>query len=58
MSTPWRVEMFNLAEAKWVPEGGNYRSSKAATIALTKLRAADANRPGPQRRVYRIRRAG
>lgn len=58
MPTPWRVEMFNLVDAKWVPEGENYRSSRAATIALTKLRAADASRPGPQRRVYRIRRAG
>jgi hypothetical protein len=58
MPIPWRVEMFNSADAKWVPEGGNYRSAKAATIALTKLRAADANRPGPQRRAYRVRRAG
>jgi hypothetical protein len=58
MPNPWRVETFNSAEAKWVPEGGNYRSSKAATIALAKLRAADANRPGPQRSVYRVRRAG
>jgi hypothetical protein len=58
MPTPWRVETFNSADAKWVPEGGNYRSSKAATIALAKLRAADADRPGSQRRVFRIRRAG
>ena len=58
MSTLWRVETFNSADAKWVPDGGNYRSLKAASIALTKLRATDANRPGPQRGIHRVRRAG
>ena len=56
MRTRWRVEVF--VDAKWTTEGGNHRSLKAATIALVKLRAAGAGRPGPQKKIYRVRRAG
>jgi hypothetical protein len=56
MRAPWRVEVFHPADAKWQSEGGNHRSKKAATVALTKLRTADVGQSGSEKKIYRIRR--